>query len=144
MSILRVRRVWRNRLAFAALGVWLAAWFTPALAGSKGWQLAVFAVLEGWHEPKLGAWAVIANLTIPTALGQVLTGRRPTVLLLCTVALPVTSPGYWLLLQQFSADGVGVILWTAAIILVVGAGVLASPCRRRQASLPLGLAADTQ
>lgn len=137
MAIIRARNVWRNRLAFAAFWAWLAAWFTPALAGSKGWQLVIFAVLEGWHEPQLGAWAVLANLTIPAALGQVLTGRRPTGLLLWSVALPVTSPGYWLLLQQFSADGVGVILWTTAILLLVGGGMLTAPLPAGRDPLPL-------
>jgi len=117
----------QERWAVATFWLWLLAWFTPSLAGAPGWQLALIAVLEGWHEPKLGAWAVFANLTIPVALAYVLSGQRPTRLLAWTVALPGTSPGYWLLIRHFDAEGVGVFIWTASIICLVIACALTAP-----------------
>jgi hypothetical protein len=124
----------RKRLAIAAFWVWLLAWVTPSLGGAPGWQLAVFALFEGWQEPTLGPWAVLANLTFPWAVMYVLNGRSSKRLLMWTAALLVTSPAYWLLIQSPSADSFGVFLWTASFVILGIADARAVPIKPETAA----------
>lgn len=119
----------RKRLAIAAFWVWLLAWVTPSLDGAPGWELAVFALFEGWQEPTLGPWAVLANITFPWAAMHVLNGRSSKRLLMWSAALLATSPAYWLLIQSLESDSFGVFLWTASFVILGIADARAVPSK---------------
>jgi hypothetical protein len=120
--------------ALAALVLWLSS-LVPLIATADGRAAGVGLVLGailGWAIPAAGTWAVYANISIVWAIVQLLDRRRPRFSVWISVALPILSPLYWVVLVKTpltSKSGIVSMVWSLSIVCLVCAYVLSKPSK---------------